>query len=141
MFYLSIIVYIVGVVIITTMLGCATGGDYEKYLPAFPRINHYAIQVKGKALPLNIFSSADDIRKIEPMSDVEFARCLKFEIISTNPYKLKYIGQVDLDTCNGLSGYTSDDILKVTNWMDDVNLWAQEVYKWAKEQLERRCLP
>lgn len=53
--------------------------------------------------------------------------CFEFEIISTNPYKISAEPKVvELMKCDGLSGFIPDNMKLVTNWVDDVQIWADK---------------
>lgn len=108
--------------------GCAVG-DF----PQFPSDvkDHYAIDIKGVPLSpmikkyiINKDSLPENQTEAETgaMGDVS---CLHFNIVSSNPYQIKYTGVVDIKLCNGVGGYKPDDSVKIYNWM-------QDAYNWAK---------
>lgn len=116
------------ILVISTMFGCATGS-----FPAFPDVkDHYVLDVAQAPLPeylVNIIENMEDIPRVKS-GDV--ANCLKFDIVSTNPYKIKFNSVVPLVECSGVGGYKPSDSLSIYNWMQDVLLWADNHKKCFK---------
>lgn len=107
------------------LVGC---GNVE--IPEFPNnvSYQYVIQVANEPPPIQIYQAIENYRDIEPMTN-EVARCLEFKIVTTNPYKIKYLGQRPLNTCNGVGGYKPSDFQTLLNWADDIRTWADEKVK------------
>lgn len=111
-----------------SLVGCAVG-DF----PQFPSDvkDHYALDIKG--VPLNstlkkFITNVEDLpeSKSWPLAEnYGDVTCLHFEIVSSNPYKIKYTGAMELNNCNGVGGYKPSDSVKIYNWM-------QDAYNWAK---------
>lgn len=51
--------------------------------------------------------------------------CIRFNIISWNPYKIAFDKEVPLLECDNVGGYKPDDTKKVLNWIEDLVLWAE----------------
>lgn len=49
--------------------------------------------------------------------------CLKFEILSANPYKIKYLQEEPLEKCHLVGGYSPSDFKSLTNWIESVYEW------------------
>lgn len=121
--------------------GCAVGS-----FPQFPESvkEHYVTDVHDDAQlaaaldpdvqtvtfePM-LISAIINIEEIPPA--VETVRCLKFNIISANPYKIKFVDEVPVKDCNGVGGYKAKDSVSIYNWMQDVYLWAEQRKKCFK---------
>lgn len=91
---------------------------------------HYLIQVKNEPPPIQVFQAIENYRDIEPMLDENaVARCLEFKIISHVPYKIKFIGEQPLKSCNGVGGYRPNDFETILSWSENIRLWAEEKVK------------
>lgn len=111
------------------IVACATGS-----FPGFPGKvkNQYIVDIRDQILPEALEIAIVNIDDIPPMPKDKIARCLKFDIISQYPYKIKYVGQADLSICNGVTGFLPEDAISVYNWMDDVGHWADKHKKCFK---------
>lgn len=56
--------------------------------------------------------------------DVQYA-CLKFEITSSHPFKLKYIGVTKWEDCHGVGGFKPKDHQLFFNHYDDLVSWSE----------------
>lgn len=111
---------------------CATGS-----FPEFPSTvkNHYVTEVRSESyqpeqnpeilVNPELTKTIINLEDIPIMEQTEVVRCLKFEIVSKHPYKIKYISQVETKECNGVGGYKTEDSISIYNWMDDVAEWAE----------------
>lgn len=120
-------------------IGCAVGS-----FPRFPDQikNQYTVDIVNQPQPqalLEAIVNIDDIPDFPPIIEMDLltkdtttllVRCLEFEIVSKAPYKIKFIKQVDLAICNGVTGFKPKDAINIFNWMDDV-------YEWAKDR--KKC--
>lgn len=111
-----------------TLAGCAIGS-----MPAFPEqiVNHYMVEVRDEPMPEYVVKAVENVEEIPPMHEV--VRCIKFDIISKIPYKLKFVSEVPLKDCNGVGGYKPDDSMSLYNWMQDVQKWAEKRKKCFQE--------
>jgi hypothetical protein len=100
-----------------SLVGCAVGSA-----PSWPdQVKHqYTLDIRGMAYPQTMLLAISNLQDVPSMQAYEDFRCLKFEIKSTNPYTIKYTGQVDIRECQGLTGFKANDALKVFNWADDM---------------------
>lgn len=103
------------------LVGCMTGS-----MPTFPDTikEHYMVDVHGEQKPPALIQAIVNLDEIPPTEDV--VRCVKFEIVSSIPYKLKYVDVVALAECNGVGGYKPKDSVSFFNWMQDVVAWAEK---------------
>lgn len=53
--------------------------------------------------------------------------CLKFEIVSLDPYTIRFRGEVPLAECSGLSGFVFQDRVKFNKWLADTQKYAKEL--------------
>lgn len=126
--------------LILSLSGCAVGS-----FPQFPDKvkNQYTVDIRNQPMPMELqraIINQDEIPEFPEMTVMDLMiakepetlvmRCLKFEIVSQAPYKIKYISLVELMECNGVTGFKPGDAISVYNWMDDV-------YEWAKDR--KKC--
>lgn len=106
-----------------------TSGCAIKAFPSFPDIkHHYAIDIVGEEMNPVLqkwIVNIDDLYQVQLMSTAPLVSCLDLEIVSTNPYQLKYVGVVKLQQCNGVGGYKPDDSVKFYNFIEDIYKWAE----------------
>lgn len=113
--------------VIPFLFGCGAV-DY----PEFPTTisYHYLVQVKNEAPPIQVYQAIENYRDIEPMINPEVvARCLEFQIVSHTPYKIKYLGERPIQTCNGVGGYKPSDFETLLKWSENIRLWVEEKVK------------
>lgn len=93
-------------------------------MPKFPDsvVKHYALSIKGTALPQTLISAIVNPEEVRQQYDVA---CLEFDIVSKHPYKIKFNAVVELPVCSGVGGYKAEDMVQVLNWVDDVWAWAE----------------
>lgn len=117
----------VGFVLLTN--GCAIGS-----MPAFPEkiVDHYLVEVRDEEIPESVVKAIENLDEIPAMSLKEVARCLKFEVISRIPYKIKFVSEVQMKDCNGVGGYKPSDFVSLINWISDVAAWAETRKKCFK---------
>lgn len=95
-------------------------------LPALPKIKyHYALEVRNEAPDLEsdakFMRIVTNAETITPMAPNQVVRCLKFEVVSMYPYKIKYIKEpTPLLECDLVGGYQPKDLNKLLNWVGDV---------------------
>lgn len=120
---------IITLAVTSILFGCATGS-----FPGFPGKvkNQYTVDIRDQILPEALEIAIVNIDDIPPMPEDKIVRCLKFDIVSQFPYKIKYIGQAELSICNGVTGFLPEDAISVYNWMDDVGKWAEKRKKCFK---------
>jgi len=101
--------------------GCAGSS-----LPEFPSTvkTHYMIDVRDEVFSDVVLQSIVNLNEI-PESNL-IARCLKFKIVSTYPYKISFQGEVPLSSCNQVGGYTPTDMKSILNWLEEVADWAAD---------------
>lgn len=85
---------------------------------------HYVTEVRDEILPQELTQVIEDAEAIPTIKRTQVARCLKFEIISKIPYKIKYLAEVPLAECNGVGGYKPADSKSLYNWMELAQAWA-----------------
>lgn len=109
--------------------GCAIGS-----MPAFPEkiIDHYLVEVRDEEIPEVVMRAIENVEEVPPIQLKEVARCLKFEVISRIPYKIKFISVVEMKECNGVGGYKPADFVSLINWISDVAAWAETRKKCFK---------
>lgn len=102
--------------------------------PVFPeKIKlHYVVEVRDEEVSPIIQSAVINPEDIQPMQLKEVVRCLKFDIVSYHPYKIKFQKQVLLKECNMIGGLKPDDNVSLLNWIDDVYIWAETRKKCFK---------
>jgi hypothetical protein len=72
----------------------------------------------------------DDVKTVYVAKyDKELDRwfCGEFKIVSTAPLITEFVRLVEPETCSSLEGFLPDDMIKVRNWIDDSQRWAQSV--------------
>lgn len=91
------------------LFGCA-----DATFPKLPDVkDHYYIDMKCKR---------DQNKKCVEVIELN---CVKFEVMSFNPYKIANKKFVALGECETVGGYIASDFVKVLNFQDDVNKWAE----------------
>lgn len=53
------------------------------------------------------------------------ANCLKYDIVTGHPYKIKFKEVVVLTECNNLNGFTDTDTQLILNYIDDLFTFAE----------------
>lgn len=115
------------------LMGCAAG-----QMPEFPKTikNHWLTEVRDPSLSPeeSTYMALEPVREaivnydsITVMAEGQVVRCLKFEIVSSIPYKIKFLEFVAVKECNGVGGYKPDDSKSLYNWMSDVKGWADDL--------------
>lgn len=101
-------------------------GCMNTSMPKFPDTikEHYMIDVHGEQKSPTLIQAIVNIEEIPPTEDV--VRCIKFEIVSSNPYKIKFVAEVALKECNGVGGYKPEDSVSFFNWVQDIFAWAEK---------------
>lgn len=118
-------------ILLTLVASFLVAGCAGSSLPEFPDIkDHYVVDVKDEVLPAYIATAITNLQEIP--APVEVVRCLKFEIVSKVPYKIKFIAEVPVKECNGVGGYKPKDSVSLLNWIDDVTKWAETKKKCFK---------
>ena len=119
--------YIIFCIIAVSAFGCATGS-----FPDFPESikDHYMVEVRDEALPADVVASVINPEEIPALTEV--VRCIKFEIISKIPYKIKFKSIEPMKECNGVGGYKPKDSVSLINWISDVEEWASKRKKCFK---------
>lgn len=113
---------------ISILTGCAVGS-----LPKFPELKfQYLVEVRDEEVPQKIITSLINPQDFYPMNTQEVARCLKFSIVSTYPYKIKFLSEVKMKECNLVGGFKPSETQELLNWIDDVYYWAQDRKKCFK---------
>jgi hypothetical protein len=109
--------------------GCAIGS-----FPKFPEMvkNQYTLDIVDQPQPDFLVAAVVNLSEIPAFQRGEVVRCLEFEIVSQAPYQIKYLQQVELKVCNGVTGFKPKDAVSIYNWMDDVYRWAQDRKKCFK---------
>lgn len=120
--------------------GCAVGS-----FPQFPEMvqKQYTVDIVNQAMPQTLQDAIINPEDIPQMVEINsndllrardvpelLVRCLEFQIVSKAPYKIKYLSQVELIQCQGVTGFKPKDAISIYNWMDDV-------YEWAKDR--KKC--
>lgn len=102
--------------------GCAIGS-----MPAFPDEikEHYMTEVKDEEIPSFVISSIENLEDISPMELKQVVRCLKFEVVSKIPYKIKFISEVPMKECHAVGGFKPANFVSLSNWITDVAEWAE----------------
>lgn len=105
--------------------GCAAGP-----FPSFPEsiINHYIVDVRDEEIPAIVKDSIENPEEIPPTHEV--VRCIKFDIVSKIPYRIKFVSEVPMKECSAVGGYKPSDFVTLYNWVNDV-------YEWAKDR--KKC--
>ena len=96
--------------------------------PTAPTIKkHYMIEVKGQISVLNYNGfTIENVDSLFPMTENEVARCLEFDVVTWMPYKIKFLQQVPLSSCNLIGGYQAGEIQAILNFISDVYAWADK---------------
>ena len=103
-------------------VGCANSN-----VPQFPEDIQFHYLVEIKKTPNAFISFQNNIINLYDIPKIqEEVRCLEFEIVSRQPYKIKFLSQVDLIECNGVGGFKPSSMRSLVNWIDDVAAWAKE---------------
>jgi len=100
--------------------GCAVGS-----MPEFPGVkNHYVVEVRDEPQDKKLLSSIVNADEVPEMQEV--VRCLKFDIVSKIPYKIKFVSVEPIAACNMVGGYLPKDAQSIYNWAQDVSDWADK---------------
>lgn len=65
-------------------------------------------------------------------TEVLEVNCVKYEILSLNPYKIGNQKFLPLGACETVGGYVVQDFTKVLNYQADVNKWIEDNKKCFK---------
>lgn len=120
---------ICAVIVAMIMVSGCSGTSF----PEFPESVkfHYAVQVKDNTpnvvlLPEELTTNVVNISEVPAMAEGQVVRCMKFEIVSKYPYKIKFLSEIPIKECNLIGGYTVEDSQSIYSWMDDVAEWADK---------------
>lgn len=93
--------------------------------PTPPEIKtHYMLDVSPMAWPqatVNTIINADDIRK----SDKDIVRCMKFDVVTLVPYKIKFVSEVSIQECHLMGGPKPKELKAILEWVTAVIDWAE----------------
>lgn len=96
-----------------------------KQFPTDPGIKkHYLLEIRDEPIKVQDLNFIEDVNAVPEMR--EAYRCLEFDIISWQPYKIKFVAEVPAKQCNLTGGYAPKDVQRILNWIDDVYLWAKD---------------
>lgn len=122
-----------------------TGCGMVKEMPPPPDINyHYMVDVVGveaSGMDQKVTRSVtnwpkyQEARSMTIMSGKSWA-CVRFSVISFNPYKIKFDAIVDDLECNGLGGYRAPEFIKMMNWTEDVIKWGESLKDKQKKSFK-----
>lgn len=54
------------------------------------------------------------------------AYCAEYEVISTDPYKIKFLANWPIEMCDKVGGFKPEDVQSILNWKEDVQEWASQ---------------
>ena len=115
-------------IIASSLLAACSGMPF----PNFPSLKtQYLVEVRDEPIPSEFYKIIANTSEI-PSFNSEIVRCLKFEIISTRPYKIQFKGQVPIKQCHLVGGYKPAEIQLLLNWIDDMMVWADSHKKCLK---------
>ena len=124
----------------------AVGCGMVKEMPPPPDIKyHYMVDVVSVgasdalgAKLLRAVSNLDEYKetRVRTLATGKSWACVRFDVISFNPYKIKFDAVVDDLECNGLGGYRAPEFIKMMNWTEDVIKWGQDLKDKQKKSFK-----
>lgn len=106
------------------LLLSACAKDYPRFPDQIK--NHFVVKVRGEEIPDPILDHIENPEEIYESRTGPLVTCLAFDIVSVYPYKIKYTGEVNLATCNGVGGYQAKDTQIFFSWIDSLIKWAED---------------
>lgn len=84
---------------------------------------HYMLDVSPMSWPqstVDTIVNPEDIRK----SNQDIVRCMKFDIVTLVPYKIKFVGEVSVQECHLTGGPKPKELKAILEWVTEVMDWA-----------------
>lgn len=96
--------------------------------PTAPKIKkHFMVEVRNEeSVRFYGAFAIENTEAIFPMASNEVARCLEFDVVTWMPYKIKFLQQAPMSTCNLIGGYAPSEIQSILNFISDVYAWADK---------------
>lgn len=93
-------------------------------LPEYPKVitKQYTLIVKNKPINKELMLAIEN--KEEFYYNEKEANCLEFDILSVNPYKVKFIKDNPIEACHLLTGVSASHFKALFNWIEEVYEWA-----------------
>jgi hypothetical protein len=105
---------------------------FDPTAPQFPvEIKHFYVMdfaahpIADDEVYTSMIVNAQDLPSFDFYKDDIAYNCLKFEIISGHPFKIKYIGGARWIDCRNVGGYLPADHQKFYNFLSDLTEWAK----------------
>jgi len=102
--------------------------------PDFPELSvkkQYTLIINDMALSQELDFAITN--KEEFYYNAKQVNCLEFEVLSVNPYKVKFIKDAQLEDCHLVTGFHASKTKTVFKWVEDIFDWAKDRKKCFKE--------